>query len=166
MKKIALSLVFTTLTILLFSGCEKDDICVDAVTPQLIIRFYDNENFLNTKDVVNLKVIGEDMEEPIINRVTTDSIAIPLRTLEDTTTFVFLTNSGDDDEGNEVGIPDTITFTYLRNEIYVSRACGYKTNYEQLSYTTPIEDFDWITNLIIVNNDVTDETAAHINIYH
>ncbi|MUH36295.1 hypothetical protein D9O36_10625, partial [Zobellia amurskyensis] len=41
-----------------FSACEKDDICTDFDTPQLVIRFYDVLNPTEFKDVQNLIVWG------------------------------------------------------------------------------------------------------------
>lgn len=173
MKKLLLTVCAASFIMFLFGGCEKDDICVDAVTPKLVIQFYDHNNFNDLKSVTLLRVIGEGEEEPVIlndNRATvttTNEIAIPLKTLEDSSTFIFITNYGiDPDTGEEVGNRDTVTFNYLRNEIYVSRACGYKVNYSSLSRTLQADGDNWIKNIVIENTDVSDENTTHVFIYH
>lgn len=168
MKRIAAAIVIPFIALLSMVSCEKDDICVDAVTPQLIITFYDQDNVSDAKDVTLLRVYGEglDPDGAVIDRTTTDSIAIPLKTLEDSTSYVFITNSGDDENDQEVGNADVLTFYYNINEIYVSRACGYKVNYSSLTAGITPDTDNWITNISIENNEVTDEVAAHVNIYH
>ena len=65
-----------------------------------------------------------------------------------------------------VGNPDTVDVNYIRDDIYVSRACGYKATFTNLG-ATPLADADnWIANITIENNTINNENAAHINIYH
>ncbi len=119
------------------SSCEKDDIC-DAntpTTPRLIIDFYDISNPSVLKNVTNLKVIGEGMTEGYVFNpnatgqsqylVNGSSIAIPLKTDIDTTTYNFILNSGNPNPAL-IDI-DEVTFNYTRNDVFVSRACGFKT---------------------------------------
>ena len=47
---------FLLLITLLVSSCEKDDFCIDPITPNMIIRFYDATNPLETKAVTDLSV--------------------------------------------------------------------------------------------------------------
>lgn len=172
MKKLLIAALCTVTLAFLFYGCEKDDICVDAVTPRLIIQFYDKDDFSELKSVTLLKVIGEGENQAVYlndsqdSVLTTNEIALPLKTLENTTSFVFITNYGVDSDGNEVGNRDTITFHYSRNELYVSRACGYKVNYSDLTKTLVTDGDNWISNVVIENSDVLDETATHVYIYH
>ena len=74
MKKYYLFLSFFSLLII---GCEKDDFCIDPITPNMIIRFYDATNTLETKSVTNLTVQPEGLEE-IYSNVSLDSITVPL----------------------------------------------------------------------------------------
>src|SRR5680860_1887398 len=77
------------LGILAFSACEKDDICIDADTPRLVIQFYDVLDTTQSKDVQNLVVIGLDemgLRDTIPN-VALDSIILPLRTNATSTSF-------------------------------------------------------------------------------
>ena len=117
MKKIVslILLVFFT-----FSSCEKDDIC-DAntsTTPRLVIQLNQTE----LKNVTNLKVIGEGMTEGIVFNGNLNTVSIPLKTTENSTTYRFIFNS-DSPSSNE----EEIKFEYTRENIFVSRACGFKT---------------------------------------
>ena len=64
------------LTVIVISGCEKDDFCIDEITPSLIIRFYDNDNMTSTLSVNELYVWPEGRDSMIVNQ-TTDSIEYP-----------------------------------------------------------------------------------------
>ena len=58
-------------------------------------------------------------------------------------------------------------FTYERSNIYVNRACGFKTTYAALSAREDdLGVTDWILNLNILKTTVEDETEAHITILH
>ena len=148
MKKIFLLVLVLALS---FSSCEKDDIC-DAntpTTPRLVITFYDITNSSVLKNVTNLKVVGAGMTDGIIfNPSATEeskfltngnTISIPLKTNEDTTSYSFTLNSGNPNPAlvNE----DNIKFDYTRENLFVSRACGFKTLFT-LDPTTPYTHTD------------------------
>ena len=148
MKKIVLFLLFIT-TIL---SCEKDDICIDATTPKLIIRFYDNTNKTVLKSVPSLYVWATD-KDSIKENVSVDSLVIPLNTIQDISNYNFSSNS----------IIDEVTISYTRSDEFVSRSCGYKTIFDNLSITTTS---NWILDSEIINSTVNNETSAHLYIYH
>ena len=62
---------------LLISSCEKDDFCIEPVTPNMIIRFYNATNITQTKPVTDLSVYSEGFDELYTN-ANLDSILIPL----------------------------------------------------------------------------------------
>ena len=148
MKKTFLLLLFMA-TIL---SCEKDDICIDATTPNLIIRFYDNTDKTVLKSVPSLYVWAVDKDSTQIN-VSIDTLVIPLNTVQDLSNYKFSSNS----------IIDDITLTYTRSDEFVSRSCGYKTVFDNLSITTTS---NWILDSEIINSTVNNETSAHLYIYH
>ncbi len=156
----------------LFLGCEKDDICVDADTPLLIIRFFDIENRTEFKVVPSLRVIGIDNGNPVntfVDRLSTlDSIAIPLKTTEDITSFSFIVGSEDDESGEEIGKIDTIQFNYTAEEVFISRACGFIINYDNLDTDFTPANENWIQQIEIVKSLVMteEEVTAHVKIYH
>ncbi len=178
MKKTSILILFLSLIIF---ACEKDDICSEetATTPQLIVRFYDAITPEDTKPVSGLFVYGiNDANEAVSFKNITvgakDSIAIPLRTDVNTTKLVFhlefiIDDNGTPDDDSDdflLGNPDVVDVNYTRDDVYVSRACGYKTTFGNLGATLTADVDNWITNITIENNTIDNENAAHINIYH
>lgn len=151
MKKSYGILLIGIITILF--SCEVDDICLEPTTPQLIIRFYDVSNPTVKKQVSSLNV-WVDGRDSVIKNKATDSIAIPLRTDLDHTTYKF--SSSD--------LVDEITINYQRSEVYISRSCGYKSIFLDINITQ--SSTNWIQQLIITNLSIENEKSAHINILH
>lgn len=166
MKKI----VFTTLSLLLafsFWNCEKDDICAEGtpVTPRLIIEFYDAANPTVLKNVMNLAVA-----EPTLVNINSyngiSKIKVPIRTNADVTTLNFIQNGSDTDTSNDN--IDVITFNYERVNVYISRACGFKTLF-YLNETNPIaltaDGNNWIQNIEVNQPNIENENEIHVKIY-
>ena len=145
-------LILIVITLTIITSCQKDDFCIDPVTPNLIIRFYDNNNPDEYKAVSGLTVWADEREE-IYSNVSTDSIAIPLDPAKDFTLYHLTSSNGE----------DTITIDYLRNEIFVSRSCGYTYNFTELELNSVTNN--WIINTEITNETVENETE-HIKILH
>lgn len=180
MKK-KIFLLFILILIIGFS-CERDDICAaeTPTTPQLILRFYNLAEPDETKDVPDLYAFGlDDDDNPIIFQGATisdtDSIAIPLRTDNNQTKFVLLRNAFVDDNGTPDDTsddfidgenPDTITVNYVTEEVYVSRACGFKTIFNELLFGSAIDIDNWVINSSVVNNEVSNENQAHVQVFH
>lgn len=161
--------------ILLFTGftsCEKDDICVDGDTALLIVNFYDFEAEEETeKAVTKLRVVGEGQDSPFdnedsIDRTNLTTISIPLRANESTTTYNLISNSADNEDGDETGNTDTVTFNYATNEVYISRACGYVIHYNELTSTLTADAENWIKNVEVVETTVENIAVTHVKIYH
>jgi hypothetical protein len=179
MKKIFLLLVLA----FSFSSCEKDDIC-DAntpTTPRLVIECYDNANATPTlKNVTFLKAVETGMGTeavsfdpslPITNPsrylFTGSKLYLPLRTNATITQYALTLNSGVAGSENT----DIITIYYAHHEVYVSRACGFKTLFD-LDATTPIvqsepatADGAWIQNIIIKKPNLESENEVHVQIH-
>jgi len=141
------------LSLLFLASCEKDDFCINPVTPKLVIRFYDAGNPQETKTVSNLTVWASGFDT-IYNNVSTDSIAIPLDVAS--TDIIYNFSQG--------GTHDQIAFFYEVEEEFVSRSCGFRAIFNNI---TTIDSFTWIDstspNTI---TSITDETEAHLKIYH
>ena len=161
-------------------SCEKDDICIEDTvgTPHLIIRFYDAANPTETKTVPNLQVESIDAPDPnipILSATPTDSIAIPLRVLEETTDITLINDYGaiddngtpsDDTDDIPLQNEDFIIISYTNQELFISRACGYKNIFNLQSFNVTTDTDNWIINSEIINNPVENETNAHIHIFH
>lgn len=161
-------LLFLLLFISICLGCTKDDICAQATptTPMLIITFKDFNNRLEFKPVIGLTVRTAELNsKTVVNNITTDSIAIPLRNGEDHTLYRFIREASVDEAGDPNN--DLVNFTYVREDVYVNRACSFKTIYGSLNQE--IEDEGngfWIQDILTLKPIVEDETEAHVVIYH
>jgi hypothetical protein len=158
-----------------FSSCEKDDIC-DAntvTTSRLVISFYDINNSSVLKNVTNLKIIGEGMSEGVSFNGSTlingSTVSIPLKTDADVTSFSFILNFGNSNTAlvNE----DNLLFNYSRATVFVSRACGFKTEYT-LDPITPyvhtdaaVADEKWIQYMAVKNSTIDNENEIHLEIF-
>lgn len=163
MKKIAF-IALSLLVAVSFWNCEKDDICAEGtpVTPRVIIEFFDAADPETPKNVTNLGVIASGFTEGFAFNGT-NKIEVPLRTNVDTTDLDFVLNGADNDPANDETI--TLTFNYERSNVFISRACGYKTIFN-LTEVLP-NDFTgtWISNLTIEQPNIINENETHIKIY-
>ena len=161
-KKIVLFLCISFIV----NSCTKDDICSEGTptTPLLIVTFKNFNNPLLSKSVENLTVstIIENDTTHVVNKTTTDSIAIPLRTGLDITDYLFVENDQDENPGNT----DGVTFSYIREDVYINRACAFKTIYKQLSADRETDTDNWIIEIIVNKFIVENEEDTHVIIYH
>lgn len=150
-----------------FSGCEKDDICDEntATTPLLVLEFFDVANPTIAKSVTNLKINADGLSD--FNTFSSVSkIKLPLNTVADLTKYKLTLNSGTTNANT-----DYLQFNYARNEIFVSRACGFKTTYTLNSTggvvrtdETP-DDTIWITSYTILTSNIETSNETHIKIF-
>ncbi len=170
MKKIIPILLILSILIYV-SSCEKDDICVAGDTPVLVVGFFDIDDTTASKDVPSLR-IKEVILDSAINTITDrssnlDSIGIPLRSDASSTSFAFITNSADNaDTGVETGNIDTLTFSYNTREAFISRACGFVMNFDNLSVTLPESANNWIQDIKVVQESVENSNNIHVKIYY
>lgn len=159
-----IKILIIVLLFILAYGCEQDTICIDETTPHLVIRFYDKTDHSKLKKVTNLKVTVENSLEDsieVVPIVDTDSIAIPLNVDLDYTK-IYLSKNTVEETG--IGIDDEFTLNYNREDVYVSRSCGYKTIYNNAS-TSDVTDY-WMENISIIFTEVNNENQAHLHIFH
>ena len=95
-------------------------------------------------------------------------IQVPLDIAEDLTQYQFILNYGNT---NPAFVdPDNLQFNYTRENVYVSRACGYKTVFT-LDATTPFVHTDdaaddglWMKNITVLQSDILTENETHFRI--
>ena len=159
-------IIFSVLLIALSVSCTRDDICTDETpkTPLLIINFKSKINPLLAKEVPDLTVttIINDENVDLYKSVTRDSIAIPLNTLADTTDYLLIRGNTTNTDGNT----DSITFTYQRDNIYINRACAFKTIYKNLITQLEIEENNWINEIEVNTLIIKNEENTHVTIFH
>ncbi len=168
MKKYKIILALVLIASLNF-GCEKDDICAeDITTPRLVITFINITDRTSLKPVNNLEVRGVGLTDSlaVFNNVST--ISIPLKTGADFTEYSFELFSNNP----EIANTDFIRFNYTRDEVFVSRACGYKTLFTTAENTpfvltdaTPA-DGNWIREITVNQTDIINEDETHVNIFY
>ena len=163
-------------------SCEKDDICdgTTANTPKLVIEFYNFDTPTLQKTVVNLKVKGVGMTDYVeINTngtttaekiVLTDvKLKLPLKTDLDFTTFEMSINAI-----SATPSKDIVRFNYIRQEEFVSRACGKRMFFDlRKEGTSPYiinniqgtASGNWIKNIQIVQPLLTNENEIHLKIF-
>ena len=152
--------LFLSLIALLISSCEKDDFCIEPITPNMIVRFYNATNISETKAVNDLTINISNLDS-IYTNVSLDSIVIPL----DVTSNQIIYNFS---SGTNV---DILTIDYEIEEVFVSRSCGFKAIFNNVTITSDVSN-DWIIGLTeTLENTITiptinDESAAHVQIFH
>lgn len=163
------------------SSCEPDDICDPntPTTPRMLIQFFNIQNPAVQKNVSNLKVIGEGMTEGVVFNPTAtgdakylangSSILLPLNPDTDVVKYKFILNYGNTNP--LIVNTDNLEFNYTRENIYVSRACGFKTNFNMAEINpfiitdgTPADEL-WIEYLIVEQNNITNENETIIKIF-
>ncbi len=156
------------LLIFAFKGCTRDDLCPEGTetTPNLIITFNDVVNPVNRKQVVGLSIVTNYADSvEVLSRTNTDSIAIPINTNSDTTKYKFIRTTITTTD--TIVNVDSILFIYQRKDDFVNRACGFKTEFDNLnSNLEPEGSENWIQNIITLRETVNDENEAHVNILH
>ncbi|SDG75801.1 DUF6452 family protein [Psychroflexus sediminis] len=162
--------LFTSLVILfilsIFTSCERDDICAESTetTPKLVIDFFDVNNPSNPRNVRNLAVREIENDTAILFN-STSSIAVPLKTDANETTYVFNLNA----LSESGGLTDTLTFSYDTRELYVNRACGFKVNF--IDFRVEIQNKEtnpenWIRDIQVRENSIENEFETHLYIFY
>jgi len=175
MKKFSALIILITL---IGISCERDDICAESTptTPHLIIRFYDVDDQEQTKQVRLLTVNGVDGDgnllENIISNTSTDSIVLPLyfqnEGIVTKSRFELKRDSDFDNDSNNTTFSNTdiIEVSYTPEFVYVSRACGYKSIFNNAQNTIILDSEQWIFGYEIINPTIENENSAHIILYH
>ena len=163
---------FIYLFLIVIFSCEKDDICSSTTqtTPRLVIEFYDLSAPDEVLAVPGLFAIGldaEGLEVPINNEIVTtrSSITLPLKT-DDILTEFKLYKSYDVVDGVTNGNADTIKITYDTENVYVSRACGYKTNFDIQTFSISSDTDQWMISSEILITKIINENEIHVKILH
>ena len=156
-------IIFSLVFFLFYNSCEKDDICLSDTprSPRLIVKMVDKDNPDLYKSANNLliKVIDNDS----INIQSSDSLTLNLNPYKNYTQFEFILNQGSENENI-----DTLQINYSLNNIYIDRACGYKTSFifNSNALTLINEKNNWIESYLILKDTIINEEQAHMAILH
>ncbi|WP_296385764.1 DUF6452 family protein [Winogradskyella sp.] len=186
MRVLKLFALFIALTLI---SCERDDICAatTATTPRLLIEFYDISNPDDLKSVLRLTAYGEGLvvddtgmiiepieasDSTILFNENASSLELPLRidTEGETTTSRFIlekdTNLRLDSDTTTDSDIDIIEISYIPEFVFVSRACGYKSTFNNLDINIEPGTEAWISNIDIVETTIENENTVHVRIFH
>ncbi|MAU58688.1 MAG: hypothetical protein CMC33_03410 [Flavobacteriaceae bacterium] len=156
-------IIFSLIFFLFYNSCEKDDICLSDTpsSPRLIVKMVDKDDPTSYKLANDLliKVVDNDS----INIKSSDSIILNLNPYKNYTQFEFILNQGSENENI-----DTIQINYSLNNIYIDRACGYKTSFifNSNALTLINEKNNWIESYLILKDTIINEEQAHMAILH
>ncbi|WP_177764148.1 DUF6452 family protein [Flavobacterium sp. I3-2] len=153
-----------------FFSCEKDDICDgQAVTPNVRIELYDKANSTVLKPFFKIECfVSPEIENDsikVIEYFNKSEIQLPLniasnKTIWNLKLFEIVNN-------DTIIKTNQLTFNYTPKTEYVSKACGYKTVFENVSTTVNNNEVDyWITNYTPLTNNITNEENPHAKIYY
>lgn len=156
-----------------FLGCEKDDICAEGTptTPKMVIDFYEFLNPSVQKSFSKLEIFEAETPENILTFENVNQIKLPLRTDSEVSQYIFRLSYTNINQ--IVTNDDLVEIRYVQDDIYISRACGYKTNFT-LSESEPLnpnpkitdegEDETWIKEYIVRQSVITNENETHLDI--
>ena len=156
-------IIFSLIIFLFYNSCEKDDICLSDTprSPRLIVKMVDKDDptlYKSANDLL-IKVVDNDS----INIQSSDSITLNLNPYKNYTQFEFILNQGSENENI-----DTLQINYSLNNIYIDRACGYKTSFifDSNALTLINEKNNWIESYLILKDTIINEEQAHMAILH
>ncbi|GGD08458.1 DUF6452 family protein [Hyunsoonleella pacifica] len=185
MKKV--SVLILILLVVGNYGCERDDLCPESTqtTARLVIEAFDVSLPDDSKNIFGLRIEGiNDNGEgngvlENYNVVTSSELILPLRTDSDVTQYklhrdyAIDDNDTPDDTSDDIitGNEDIITITYIRDDVFVSRACGFKTVFSNVQIRIDEDDVDndeWIRSITTENDNqiVENEAEAHFILLH
>ena len=153
-----ITVIFVFLASIFYMSCEKDDVCIqELVTPRMIMVFLSNET--NKPQLIDTLIVirySEGMFRKINkDTINVDTVYAPLPMTTDFSSFIFYYFDNK---------RDTINVSYKRNNVYVNKACGFKTIFSNISlnYTT-----HKISKIIINKKTIESEKGklGHISIY-
>ncbi|NLN24974.1 MAG: hypothetical protein GX163_04860 [Bacteroidetes bacterium] len=154
-------------TAFFIAGCTRDDLCPEntGVTPNISILFHNSQEPDLRKSVENLKILVDDESQTVaFSPATTDSISLPLNVNSDQTDFIFekIVTS----ETDTLIYQNHLSFSYNRKDIYVNRACGFRSEFYDLNVSNRAGNLSWIDAITVKKDSITNENEAHLIIYH
>ncbi|MFD1015346.1 DUF6452 family protein [Winogradskyella rapida] len=192
MKNVKFLILFIAIALI---NCERDDICAATTqtTPRLIVEFYDATDTDELLNVSRITVYGEGLvtdedgnsiepteesDATLLFNENANSVELPLiidaEGVETTITTRYVIEKDtdlrieDEDDTTNSNI-DIIEISYNTEFVYVSRACGYKSNFNSLGVARITDADNWISNIEIEETtqaSIENENTTHVRIYH
>ena len=169
---------------ILLVSCERDDICPAGVatTPRFLIDLVDIEDPDVNKNVFDLFAIGVNADGPLADPLpdyifqNTNNLVLPLDTSASSTEFILIERASLNDNGTPDdttddfidGNQDRLIIDYNTETVFVSRACGFKTIFTNVTVTIVEDSDNWMISStpLISNLSIENETTTHFTISH
>ena len=148
--------------LLVFSSCEKDDVCVENDSVYVNLVFYSAEDGSTAKSVSGFSLL--DLNGDIVrnyDNTTVASIALVLPTNQ--SSYDLILQKRTEVDGSTINTNDTLNFSYTPKATYVSRACGYIRTYSDLSIQSTR---NWISEVIVNTPEINSNNEEHVVILH
>jgi hypothetical protein len=149
-------------TLLIYSSCEKDDVCVENDSVYVNLVFYDTEDGSTAKSVSGFSLL--DLNGEIVrnyDNTTVASIALVLPTSQ--SSYDLILQKRTEVDGLTMNTNDTLNFNYTPKATYVSRACGYIRTYTDLSIDSTS---NWISGVVVNTPEINSNNDEHVAILH
>ena len=148
--------------LLVYSSCEKDDVCVENDSVYVNLIFYSAEDGSTAKSVSGFSLL--DLNGNIVrnyDNTTVASIALVLPTSQ--SSYDLILQKRTEVDGLTINTNDTLNFNYTPKATYVSRACGYIRTYTDLSIDSTS---NWISGVIVNTPEINSNNDEHVAILH
>lgn len=156
-------LSFLTLT---FVACEKNDLCdgADVQTPRLHIALR-NQFDVEAPKVAPYITAYIPGYQDTLKFVSKTDLLLPLESQLSQTKWVLTLYNSNQADRTIVGV-DSLTFLYIPENIYISRACGFKTNYSAFSHQRTQTAGSWIQGVNTLTTNLTNENNIHLEFFY
>ena len=157
-------ILFLSMVLFGLWSCTKDDLCSEETptTPLLTIEFFDITDRLTPKPANDLAIRVRDADSTVVYPSVSDvTVAIPLDTEADQSQFYLIDQASSEENLSVV----QLDLFYQRQDIYVNRACAFKTIYTNMAFESDQTPLSWIQDIELLTPTVED-ASVHMYIYH
>lgn len=131
------AIFFSVITVI---SCEEDDVCVGEGTPFLTVVFrnpLNNANAVDTLTVIESKTPDFADSDTVYEKIYTDSIKLPLGGLDNNISYFKIKRRSNPDT-------DVLQVGYTPKSNFVSKACGFRVTYEELTYEATFNQIEYL----------------------
>ncbi len=147
------------LIILFVIGCEEDDVCIGEASPNWVVKIKNQQTQLaDTLDTLYVEYRDSDDVLDTLKLYQVDSFQVPLRIDGGAIGFGFISSLQDD------AVKDSISMNYESEEEYVSKACGLKKVFKNVSYIE--HSLDSIQSIESLTPQISNDDEVHIVLYY
>ena len=157
-------MLFLSMVLLGLWSCTKDDLCSEETptTPLLTIEFLDITDRLTPKPANDLAIRVRDTDSTVVYPSVSDvTVAVPLDTETDLSQFYLIDQASSEENLCVV----ELDLFYQRQDIYVNRACAFKTIYTNMAFESDQTPLSWVQDIELLTPTVED-ASVHMYIYH